>query len=94
MAIALISGLYTVAGGLAAVVYTDAIETVVLIIGAAIIAGMANIKIGTWAAVTAVVPPEALSIIQPLDDAFMPWTGLLTGVPLLALTALVVILFW
>jgi SSS family solute:Na+ symporter len=46
LAIALISGLYTIAGGLAAVVYTDAIQAVVLTIGAAIIAGLAYIKIG------------------------------------------------
>ncbi len=83
IAIAVVSGLYTIAGGLAAVVFTDAIQAVVLTIGAMLIAVIAYIKIGSWDAVTAVTPPGMLSIIQPLDDSFLPWPGLLTGVPLL-----------
>ena len=63
MAIAIISGLYTIAGGLKAVVMTDAIQAVVLTIGATMIAVIAYVKIGTWEAVTAVTPPEMLSII-------------------------------
>ena len=41
IAIAIISGLYTIAGGLAAVVFTDAIQAVVLTIGATLIAVIA-----------------------------------------------------
>ncbi len=83
LALAMISGLYTIAGGLAAVVYTDAIQAIVLTIGAIVITAVAYVKIGSWAAVTAVTPPEMLSLVQPASDAFMPWPGLLTGVPLL-----------
>lgn len=82
-AIALFSGLYTIAGGLAAVVFTDAIQAILLTIGAITISAIALMKIGSWSAVTAVTPPEMLSVIQPLDDSFLPWPGLLTGVPLL-----------
>ncbi|MFQ5640838.1 MAG: sodium:solute symporter [bacterium] len=81
--IALFSGLYTIAGGLAAVVYTDSIQAILLTIGAIMISVIAFMKVGSWEAVTAVTPPEMLSVIQPLSDSFLPWLGLLTGVPLL-----------
>ena len=63
LALAMISGLYTIAGGLAAVVYTDAIQAIVLTIGAIVITAVAYVKIGSWAAVTAVTPPEMLSLV-------------------------------
>lgn len=84
-ALALLSGLYTAAGGLKAVVYTDSIQAVLLIIGAALVSMLAYLKVGSWAAVTAVVPNRELSLIQPLDDTNLPWLGLITGLPLLGI---------
>lgn len=78
-----VAGLYTVAGGLAAVVYTDAIQAVLLLLGSIVIAGLAFQEVGSWQTVTDVTPPEMLSIIRPADDPVMPWPGLLTGVFLL-----------
>jgi len=81
--IALIAGIYTIAGGLAAVMYTDVVQAVLLIIGSVIMTIAAFIKIGSWANVTAVTPPGMLSLVRPLSDPSVPWLGLLTGVPLL-----------
>lgn len=81
--LALFAGLYTVLGGLAAVIYTDAIQGVLLIIGSVVISWIAFDQIGGWSEVTSQVSPEKLSLIRPLDDAGVPWLGLLTGVPLL-----------
>lgn len=81
--LAALAGLYTVAGGLSAVVYTDAIQGVLLLIGALIITLLAFDKVGSWEQVTAITPPEMLSVIQPADDPHMPWPGLITGVFLL-----------
>lgn len=81
--IAVISGIYTVAGGLIAVMITDAIQAVMLLIGGAIIAIMAYIKVGGWDVVTAAIDPGMISLIRPLDDPSVPWLGLITGVPLL-----------
>ncbi len=83
LTLAILSGLYTIAGGLTAVVYTDAIQAVLLIAGSIIITVLAFLKIGSWDAVTAITPPEHFSIIQPIDDPFLPWPGLFTGVFLL-----------
>jgi len=89
-ALALLAGLYTVAGGLAAVVYTDAIQAVLLLIGSTLISVIAFTKLGgmeagmgAWDIVTRDTPPEMLSVIRPIDDPVMPWPGLLTGVFLL-----------
>ena len=80
----ILAGLYTIAGGLAAVVYTDAVQAVLLLIGALIVSVLAFGQIGgSWEAVTSVVPPEDLSVIRPASDPVMPWPGLLTGVFLL-----------
>jgi SSS family solute:Na+ symporter len=83
MALAVLSGLYTIAGGLTAVVYTDTIQAILLIIGSLIITFLAFDKIGSWDAVTAITPPDHFSIIQPIGDPFLPWPGLFSGVFLL-----------
>jgi len=81
--LAIMSGLYTIAGGLKAVVYTDAIQAVLLIFGSILLTILAFVKIGNWEAVKAVTPAEHFHIIQPYDDAFLPWPGIITGVFLL-----------
>ncbi|MFQ5737934.1 MAG: sodium:solute symporter [Acidobacteriota bacterium] len=81
--LALVAGLYTAAGGLAAVVYTDTIQAVMILVGATAVTFLAYERVGSWSAVMARTPPEMMSVIRPLDDATMPWLGLLVGVPLL-----------
>ncbi|MCY7297161.1 sodium:solute symporter [Alteromonas sp. a30] len=81
--LSLAAGLYTVVGGLKAVIYTDAMQTVLILTGAIAVTFAAYEKVGGWDNVMAVTPPEAMSLIRPSDDAAMPWTGLLFGVPLL-----------
>lgn len=77
------AGLYTIVGGLKAVIYTDAIQTVLILVGAVAVTLIALDKVGGWENVVAATPPEALSLVRPLDDNAMPWTGLLFGVPVL-----------
>jgi SSS family solute:Na+ symporter len=79
-ALALVAGIYTAAGGLAAVMYTDALQAVLLIVGACVIAWAAWVRIDAWAAVVAVTTPRELSLILPADDPHLPWPGLITGV--------------
>ncbi len=81
--LAIVSGLYTIVGGLKAVVHTDAIQAVLLILGSVLLTILAFVKIGSWEAVKAVTPAQHFHIIQPHNDAFLPWPGLLTGVFLL-----------
>ena len=84
--LAVLAGLYTIAGGLKAVVYTDSVQAVLLLAGSAAVALLGWNAIqdrGGWDAVTAVTPPEKLSLILPATDPVLPWPGLLSGVLIL-----------
>jgi len=77
------AALYTLLGGLHAVIYTETVQAVLLFAGATVIAITAFARAGGWHAVTTGVPPEALSLIRPIGDADVPWPGLLFGIPVL-----------
>ncbi len=79
----LLAGLYTVAGGLKAVIYTDAVQAVLLLLGAVLVAVLSFKAVGSWEVVTAQIPSADLSIIRPANDPVLPWPGLVTGVFLL-----------
>ena len=84
LGLALVAGLYTAAGGLAAVVYTDVLQAVVLLTGACLVSYLSFAQLDfSWAAVVAATPPERLSLMLPLDDPNLPWLGTLVGVPIL-----------
>jgi SSS family solute:Na+ symporter len=77
------AGLYTTLGGLKAVIYTEAVQAIVLMSGALIISIGAFSRAGGWHAVMQGVSPAAISLIRPAGDAGVPWPGLLLGIPLL-----------
>ena len=83
--IAVAAGLYTIVGGLRAVVYTDTVQAILLTLGAAFVAFEAYRYVGSWEAVTSTVPPEMMRLIQPADSEVVPWPGLLTGLVLLGI---------
>lgn len=79
------AGLYTLAGGLRAVIYTQAAQAVLLIAGAAIISLIALTRAGGWHLVTHTIDPRMLSLIRPAGDPGVPWPGLVFGIPVLGL---------
>jgi SSS family solute:Na+ symporter len=82
--LAAIAGLYTAAGGLAAVVYTDALQAVILLIGSTVVTVLAFAQLDySWASLVAQTPPAHLSLMLPLADENLPWLGTLVGVPIL-----------
>jgi len=62
----LITGLYTVIGGLRAVAYTEAIQTIILVIGSALVAIFGLHYIGGWSKLRAIVGPEMFNLWKPL----------------------------
>ncbi|MGF1475509.1 MAG: sodium:solute symporter [Geminicoccaceae bacterium] len=80
LGLAVLAAILSVTGGLGAVVLSDTIQAVVLIIGGTIIFFAAWAAIPSWDAVREAAPDGALSIIQPIDDPALPWPGLITGV--------------
>lgn len=84
VAVGLFAGVYTAAGGLRAVVYTDVLQAVILIAGCTIMTAILFSKFDfSLAAVEASVPAEHLSVVRPINDPVLPWPGLATGVVLL-----------
>lgn len=76
------TGLYTVVGGLKSVVYTDAVQAIVLLGGAVTVSAMVMGQVG-WEDVAAATPEASRHLVQPLSDDTLPWLGLVTGLPLL-----------
>ncbi len=88
--IALLTGLYTIIGGLRAVVVTESIQTVVLVTGATIITIAAWNKMGGWQPMTAALQEnnslDKLSMIRPLgDNSGMSWLAVFLGYPVLGI---------
>jgi len=84
IAIGLFAGIYAASGGLRAVVYTDVLQAVILLIGCGIVTFVMFHALGfSWASVTEALPAGHLSMVQPADDPAMPWPGLFFGVWLL-----------
>ncbi len=95
LVVAALTGLYTIVGGLMAVVLTEAIQTVVLIVGAALITWFAWDKMGGWDAMTSVLEVEnalgedhlrKISMLRPVGDVDgMPWYSVFLGYPVLGI---------
>ncbi|TDL81825.1 SSS family solute/sodium (Na+) symporter [Palleronia sediminis] len=74
--LALVAGIYTILGGLSAVVVTDTVQAVLLIAGAAALFWIGLDEIGGWSELFTDVDPAMTSLILPASDDFLPWTGL------------------
>ncbi len=82
----LFAGIYTAAGGLRAVIITDAVQAIILLAGSVAISCVAFSSFDwSWEAVRAAVPADHLHMIRPADDAELPWRGLLLGLPIMGL---------
>jgi SSS family solute:Na+ symporter len=83
---ALLTGLYTVVGGLLAVVVTESVQTVVLILGSACVLGFGLAKIGGWGALAAAVEPVKLTVLRTAAETpSLPWYAVFLGYPVIGL---------
>jgi len=80
--LAAVAGIYTIFGGLRAVVVTDAVQAVLMIVGTALILWFGLNAVGGWETLAARLEADKLRLIKPADDDFLPWPGIL-GVLLL-----------
>lgn len=88
--ICVITAIYTIIGGLKAVVVTESIQTVVLLTGAFIISYAAFNKMGGWGPMTEVLKEngqmDKLSMLRPHGDSSgMPWYTVFLGYPILGI---------
>jgi SSS family solute:Na+ symporter len=80
-----VTGVYTVMGGLHAVMYTEAIQAIVLLLGSLVLMIFGLREVGGWDALMAAVPKEKLNMFPPLSDPEFPWLGILIASPIVGL---------
>jgi solute:Na+ symporter, SSS family len=79
------TGIYTVAGGLAAVIYTDTVQTLILITGAVALTVIGLHRVGGLEHLRTMVPASYFHMIKPATDSQFPWTGIFFGAPILGI---------
>ena len=79
------TGIYTIAGGLAAVIYTDLVQTIILLLGALALTLIGLDKVGGFAGLRAVIPDSYFHMFRPATDSEFPWTGIVFGAPILGI---------
>jgi SSS family solute:Na+ symporter len=80
-----ITGLYTIFGGLRAVIYTEVMQAVVLILGSVTLMFIGLHAVGGWSGLRASVPPDFFSMWKPMHHKDFPWTGVVFGAPILGI---------
>ena len=76
------TGIYTVIGGMKAVIYTETLQTIVLILGSIVITYLGLQQVGGWSELqdtVRAVSPDHFNMWRPMSDPDFPWTGLLIG---------------
>jgi len=88
ISVVVLTGIYTILGGMKAVVYTEAIQAVVLLIGAATLTYMGLNAVGGWEGLKETVTPEYMDMWRPNSDPDYPWF------PLILTSSIVGIWYW
>lgn len=78
------TGLYTILGGMTAVIYTELLQTFVLIAGAVMLTLLGVDRLGGFGELTTSLPAETWSMFKSIDHPDYPWTGIVFGLPILA----------
>lgn len=86
VAISLLTGLYTIIGGLLAVVLTESLQTVILLCGAIAITAIGLTKAGGWNGMASSVDPVYLNVMRTAEQLpELPWYAVLLGYPVIGL---------
>ncbi|HSW54513.1 MAG TPA: sodium:solute symporter [Ignavibacteriaceae bacterium] len=81
--VVIVTGVYTVLGGLRAVLYTDMVQMFILIGGAITVTVVGLTKLGGIDELYNHAGPGFFSLWKPMSDPNFPWTGILFGAPIL-----------
>src|SRR5438874_2556991 len=71
VAVVLLTGLYTVLGGMRAVAYTDALQTFILLVGSGLLTVFGLAKLGGWHELRRVLDPDLFNLWKPIVPAGM-----------------------
>ncbi len=80
-----VTGIYTIAGGLSAVIYTEVVQTLVLLTGAIALTLIGMHRVGGFEGLRAALPASYFHMVKPMSDPDFPWTGIFFGAPILGI---------
>jgi SSS family solute:Na+ symporter len=69
VAVVVLTGLYTVVGGMRAVAYTEAVQTFILVLGSVLLTYFGLQKLGGWGELRAALDPDMFNLWKPLIPA-------------------------
>ena len=78
LGLVIITGIYTVLGGMKAIMWTSVLQTPVLIIGSVVILWVGLDKVGGWEEVER-LNAEQMHLIRSASDPDFPWPGIIFG---------------
>lgn len=83
----ILTGIYTVFGGLRAVIYTEVAQTGLLLLGSFFITFYGLRELGGWGELKAMAAAnkEAFALWRPLSDPDFPWLGILIASPVIGI---------
>lgn len=79
--ISVVTGIYCIYGGLTAIVWTDVVQVTILLIAGVVVSIAAVKKAGGWHemwVVNEMANSAKVHLIQPYNNSFAPWTGIIT----------------
>ena len=79
------TGAYTILGGLRAVIYTDALQAMVLLFGSITITITGLIKLGGWGSLIDQVGSSHFNMFLPYDHPKFPWVGMVFAPPIIGI---------
>jgi len=87
VATVVLTGIYTIMGGLRAVLYTDSAQAVILLIGSFFITFFGLSKLGGWSRLVEICRENAaqFALWRPNSDPEFPWLGILIASPVIGI---------
>jgi SSS family solute:Na+ symporter len=86
----ILTGIYTVLGGMKAVLYTSVLQTPVLLLGSIMILIVGLVKVGGWGELVTIAQANTtpqgdhmMSLIRSPEDPVFPWMGVLLASPII-----------
>lgn len=76
IATVVLTGIYTVLGGMRAVVYTETLQAILLVVGAAMLTFIGLEKVGGWSSMQETLGAEYFNMWRPTTDPDFPWPSL------------------
>ncbi|MCG8456218.1 MAG: sodium/solute symporter, partial [Holophagales bacterium] len=83
LVVVVVTGVYTIFGGLRAVLYTDLLQMFVLVGGALAVTAIGLGEVGGWGVLRETAGSDFFDMWKPASDPDFPWTGILFGAPIL-----------